>query len=213
MLSYFTITTHSSLNLLVKEFLKLVNIWRSQGAVEAAGHVIVARVYIEFLASFIKLSHTILLPVCSLLLADCDDTRCGVTGAVFTTIFTVVLTYIISTVAVPGPATYSMLLALCPRGATPISPPPQPVRDRLRTLGLWAPCRPVWSRDGDPGLRFVRRRGCRTGRRERKQTLSADRTCPQLSSPTPRDRLRQFICSPWMSQRPLTSAQVRRRRH
>ena len=134
-------------------------------------------VYIEFLASFIKLSHTILLPVCSLLLADCDDTRCGVTGAVFTTIFTVVLTYIISTVAVPGPATYSMLLALCQRGATPISPPPQPV-DRLRTLGLLAPCRPVWSRDGDPGLRFVRRRGCRAGRRaKRKQTLSADRTC------------------------------------
>ena len=86
-----------------------------------------------------------------------------------------------------GPATYCMMLPLRPRGATPVSPPPQPVRDRLRTLGLWAPCRPVWSRDGDPGLRFVRRRGCRTGRRERKQTLSADRTCPQLSSPTPRD--------------------------
>ena len=38
-------------------------------------------VFIEFLAGFIKLSHTISLPVCScsLLLADCDDTRCGVT--------------------------------------------------------------------------------------------------------------------------------------
>ena len=106
--------------------------------------------------------------------------RCflGVSAAVFTTIFTVVPTYIISTAAVSGPATYSMLLALCPRGATPISPPHQPVRDRLRTLGLWAPCRPVWSRDGGPVLRFVRLRGCRAGRRaKRKQTLSADRTC------------------------------------
>ena len=36
-----------------------------------------------------------------------------------------------------------------------LTPQPQPVRDWLRTLGLWAPCRPVWSRDGDPGLRFV----------------------------------------------------------
>jgi len=37
-------------------------------------------VFIEFLAGFIKLSHTSLLPICSLLLADCDDTRCGVTS-------------------------------------------------------------------------------------------------------------------------------------
>ena len=40
--------------------------------------------------------------------------RCflGVSAAVFTTIFTVVLTYVISTAAKSGPATYSMLLAL-----------------------------------------------------------------------------------------------------
>ena len=88
------------------------------------------------------------------------------------------------------PATYSMLLAQPPRGATPVSPPPQPVRDRLRTLGLWAPCRQVLSRDGDPRLRFVRRRGCRAGRREkRKHTLSADRTCPQPSSPAQSDHV------------------------
>jgi len=36
--------------------------------------------FIEFLAGFIKLSHTILLPMCSLLLADCDDSRCGATS-------------------------------------------------------------------------------------------------------------------------------------
>jgi len=49
-------------------------------AVEAAGHVIVARWFIEFLAGFIELSDSILLPICSPLLADCDDTRCGVTS-------------------------------------------------------------------------------------------------------------------------------------
>ena len=66
----------------------------------------------------------------------------------------------------------------------------QPVCDRLRTLGLWAPCRPVWSRGGDPGLRLVRRRGCRAGRgAKRKQTLSADRKCQQLSSPAPSDHV------------------------
>jgi len=64
--------------------------------------------FIEFLAGFIKLSHTVLLPMCSLLLADCDDTRCEATSRLmalfsgsfcccFTTIFTVVLTYVIST--------------------------------------------------------------------------------------------------------------------
>jgi len=44
--------------------------------------------FIEFLAGFIKLSHSIfsfiLLPVCSLLLADCDDSRCGVTSRLLT---------------------------------------------------------------------------------------------------------------------------------
>ena len=50
------------------------------GAEEAAGDAIVARCSIEFLAGFIKLSHTILLPICSLLLADCDDSRCGATS-------------------------------------------------------------------------------------------------------------------------------------
>ena len=85
-----------------------------------------------------------------------------------------------------GTAAYSMLLALRPRVATPVSPPPQHVHDWLRTLGTWAPCRPVWSRDGDPGMRFVRRRGCRAGRRaKRKQTLSAD----QPSSPAPSDHV------------------------
>jgi len=64
--------------------------------------------------------------------------RCflGVSAAIFTTIFTVVLTYVISTAAMSGPATYSMLLAPRPRGPTPVSPPHQHVRDRLRTLGL-----------------------------------------------------------------------------
>jgi len=85
-----------------------------------------------------------------------------------------------------GTATYSMLLALRPHGPTPVSPPPQHVHARLRTLGLWTPCRPVWSRDGDPRMRFVRRRGCRAGRRaKRKQTLSAD----QPSSPAPSDHV------------------------
>ena len=122
--------------------------------------------------------------------------RCflGVSAAVFATILTVVHTYVISTAAMSGPATYSTLLALRPRGATPVSPPPQPVCDRLCTLGLWAPCRPVWSRDGDPGLRFVRRRCCRAGRRaKRKQTLSADPTCPQLSSPAPNDDVSKSV--------------------
>ena len=37
---------------------------------------------------------------------------------------------------------------------------------------------------------YVRRRGCRAGRTaKRKQTLSADRTCPQPSSPAPSDRV------------------------
>jgi len=129
-------------------------------AVEAAGHVIVARWFIEFSAGFIELSDSVLLPICSPLLADCDDTRCGVTsrfvarfsGSLCCAIFTVVHTHVISTAAMSGPATYSMLLALRPRGPTPVSPPPQPVCDRLRTLGLWAPCRPVWSRDGDQGV-------------------------------------------------------------
>ena len=40
----------------------------------------------------------------------------GVSAAVFITIFTVVLTYVVSTAA-----TYSMLLALRPRGTTPVS--------------------------------------------------------------------------------------------
>jgi len=89
------------------------------------------------------------------LLADCEDTRCGVTSrhlALFsgsfccclTTIFTVVLTnqYVISTAAMSGPATY------------------------------------------------VRCRGCRAGlRAKHKQTLSADRTCPQPSSPAPSDHV------------------------
>jgi len=133
-----------------------------------------------------KFSHTIVLPISSLLLADCDDTCCGATSRLlalfsgsfcccFTTIFTVVLTYVIST------------------GATPVSPPPQPVCDRLRTLGLWTPCLPVWSRDGDPGLRFVRRRGYRAGR------VAADRNVNKSyqligrgrmpSSPAPSDHV------------------------
>ena len=104
----------------------------------------------------------------------------GVSAAVFTTIFTVVLTYIISTAAMSTTRCCSLAL----------SPPPHHVCDRLRTLGLWAPCRPVWSRDADPALRFVRRRGRRAGRRaKRKQTLSADRTCPQPSSPAPSDHV------------------------
>ena len=118
--------------------------------------------------------------------------RCflGVFAAVFATILAVVHIYVIPTAAMSGPAAYSTLLALRPRGPTPVSPPPQPVCDRLRTLGLWALCRPVWSRDGDPGLKFVRRRGCRAGRRaKRKQTLSADRTCPLPSSPAPSDHV------------------------
>ena len=94
-------------------------------------------------------------------------------------------------------ATYSMLLALRPRGATPVSPPPQPMEFSPSVTGYvrWAsgqgaPCLPVWSRGGDPGLRFVRRRGCRASRRaKRKQTLSADRKCQQLSSPAPSDRV------------------------
>ena len=153
-------------------------------AVEAAGHGIVA---IEFLAGFIKLSHTLLLPMCSgksgpkdqvalhyyytspshwcttdsrgieivnftislalsagTLMASagtpyrlvpahfypCQYVRCcllmilvaglhlvswrcflAVSAAVFTTIFALVLTYVISTAAMSGPATYSMLLA------------------------------------------------------------------------------------------------------
>ena len=36
--------------------------------------------FIEFLAGCFKFPHTILLPMCSLLLADCDDTRCEVTS-------------------------------------------------------------------------------------------------------------------------------------
>ena len=42
--------------------------------------MLLAVLSIEFLAGFIKLSHTVLLPMCSLLLADCDDTRCEATS-------------------------------------------------------------------------------------------------------------------------------------
>jgi len=54
---------------------------RSKGAVETAGHVkLLLAGFIEFLAGFIKLSHTILLQVglCSLLLADCDESSVSV---------------------------------------------------------------------------------------------------------------------------------------
>jgi len=48
----------------------------------------------------------------------------GVSAAVFATILTVVHTYGISTAAMSGLATYSMLLALRLRGATPVSTAP-----------------------------------------------------------------------------------------
>ena len=56
----------------------------------------------------------------------------GPVTVVFTMIFTAVLTYVISTAAMSGMATYSMLHAR----ATPVSPPPQPVRSGER----WGGC-------------------------------------------------------------------------
>jgi len=58
----------------------------------------------------------------------------GPVTVVFTMIFTAVLTYVISTAAMSGMATYSMLHALRPRGATPVSPPHH-ARPQWRTMG------------------------------------------------------------------------------
>jgi len=79
--------------------------------------------------------------------------------ATLVTIFTVVFTYFTSTAATTGPADYSSLIALRPRSGTPVNPPPLGVGDRLRTLGVWAPCHPLWSRESC--LRLARRRGSR----------------------------------------------------
>jgi len=83
-----------------------------------------------------------------------------------------------------GVVTYSSLLAR-PRHGAPARPPPPSVCDRLRTLGLWAPCRLLWTRESGP--RLVRRRGCRAGRRvkERKhKQSSADRLHPPPTTST-----------------------------
>jgi len=58
--------------------------------------------------------------------------------------------------------TYFTVVALRPRSSH-VTPPALPVRERLRELELWAPCR----LRGSPktGLRLVRRRGMRAGRR------------------------------------------------
>jgi len=58
--------------------------------------------------------------------------------------------------------TYFTVVALRPRSSH-VTPRALPVRERLRELELWAPCR----LRGSPktGLRLVRRRGMRAGRR------------------------------------------------
>ena len=76
-------------------------------------------------------------------------------------------------------ATYSTVIALRPGSAAPVNPPPQSVCDRLRTLGIWAPCRLLGS--CETGLRLVRRRGRRAGRRakrQQQQQQSADQPRP-----------------------------------
>ena len=60
-------------------------------------------------------------------------------------------------------ATYSLIVALRPRSKSAVLPPPPSVCERLRTLGLWTPCRLLGTRPLE--LRYVRRRGRRAGRR------------------------------------------------
>ena len=67
-------------------------------------------------------------------------------------------------------ATYSLIVALRPRSTSAVSPLPSPVRERLRSLGLWTPCRLLGSRPLE--LRFVYRRGRRAGRRVQQARLS-----------------------------------------
>jgi len=74
-----------------------------------------------------------------------------------------------------GISTYSRIVSLRPRPKSTVPLPPPLVCNRLRTLGLWAPCRLLGSRPLE--LRFVYRRGCRAGRcvqRARPSPSSAD---------------------------------------
>ena len=66
----------------------------------------------------------------------------------------------------------TQLIALCPYSSTP--PPPQPVCDRLRLLGLWRPCRLL-------GHRLGPRRGVRAGRSRRRSSSQKQQQqqCPQ----------------------------------
>jgi hypothetical protein len=79
-------------------------------------------------------------------------------------------------------ATYSIIVALRPRLLTP---PSQPVCERLRELELWAPCRLRGSYR--TGLRVVRRRGERAGRRIQQQRKLGQLCLPSTSTSSPAD--------------------------